>query len=79
MILNMSEENVVGELSHETSARDHVDYGKPPQLSINLPKLSELSEAFIPWESVKLPTDVLLVTVKDSEFFKLLPFSQKPT
>ena len=68
----------MGELSHETSARDYVDYGKPPQLSINLPKLSELSGAFIPWESVKLPTDVLLVTVKDWEFLSCYHFLRNP-
>ena len=68
----------MGESSHGTSALNHVDYGEPPKLSFDLPKLSELPEAFKPWESVKLPTDVLLVTAKDWEFLSCFAHLRNP-
>lgn len=74
----MSEEMEVGELSHGTSARDHVDYAEPPQLRKKLPKLSQLPKASISWERVELPTDVLLVTVKDWEFLSCYQFLRNP-
>ena len=50
------------------------DYGDPPELSITIPELSDLPEKIAPWKSVKLPTDVLLVAAKDSEFLSCFPY-----
>ena len=41
---------------------------QPPRLNISVPKLSDIQPDPKPWESVELPTDILLLTVKDPEF-----------
>lgn len=74
----MSEESVEQYSSPGNSSHDFVDYGNPPELSINIPKLSDLPEAITPWKSVKLPTDVLLVTVKDWEFLSCFAYLRNP-
>ena len=40
----------------------------PPSLTLELPKKSDLSNTFKPWNEVHLPIDILLLTVKDCEF-----------
>ncbi|CAH3180201.1 unnamed protein product [Porites lobata] len=40
----------------------------PPTLTLELPKKSDLSNTFKPWNEVRLPIDILLLTVKDCEF-----------
>ena len=50
------------------------NYGDPPALSITVPELSDLPQTIAPWKSVKIPTDVLLVTAKDCEFLGCLAF-----
>ena len=40
----------------------------PPTLTLELPKKSDLSNTFKPWNEVHLPIDILLLTVKDCEF-----------
>lgn len=50
------------------------NYGNPPELRITIPELSDLPETIAPWKSVKIPTDVLLVTVKDCEFLSSFAF-----
>jgi len=63
----MSEgEDVAQNLSH--------NYGNPPELSITIPELSDLPQTIVPWKSVKIPTDVLLVTAKDCEFLGCFAF-----
>lgn len=49
-------------------------YDSPPELSVTIPELSDLPLAIAPWKSVKIPTDVLLVTAKDCEFLSCFPF-----
>ena len=44
------------------------DSPTPPRLSITVPKLRDIDPQIEQWERVKLPTDVLLLTVKDEEF-----------
>ena len=44
------------------------DSPTPPQLSITVPKLRDIDPQNEQWECVKVPTDVLLLTVKDTEF-----------
>ena len=43
-------------------------HGDPPKISVNLPKLSELTQSKKRWREVQLPIDILLLTVKDVEF-----------
>ena len=50
------------------------NYGDPPELSITIPELSDLPQTIAPWKSVKIPTDVLLVTAKDCEFLGCVAF-----
>ena len=50
------------------------NYGDPPELSITIPELSDLPQTIAPWKSVKIPTDVLLVTAKDCEFLGCFAF-----
>lgn len=51
-----------------------LNYGNPPELSITIPELRDLPQKAAPWKSVKIPTDVLLVTVKDCEFLSCYAF-----
>ena len=44
------------------------NHGDPPKISVNPPRLSELSHSRKPWSEVQLPIDILLLTVKDTEF-----------
>ena len=60
------EEDVEQNLSHNS--------GNPPELSMTIPELSDLPQPTAPWESVKIPTDVLLVTAKDCEFLSCFAF-----
>lgn len=53
------------------------NYGDPPALSITVPELSDLPQTIAPWKSVKIPTDVLLVTAKDCEFLGCLAIMKK--
>ena len=40
----------------------------PPPLSIEVPKMKNLSKKSKPWSDVQLPVDILLLTVEDCEF-----------
>ena len=40
----------------------------PPPLSIEVPKMRNLSNKAKPWSDVQLPVDILLLTVEDCEF-----------
>ena len=40
----------------------------PPPLSIEVPKMRNLSKKSKPWSDVQLPVDILLLTVEDCEF-----------
>ena len=40
----------------------------PPSLTLELPKKSDLSNKFKPWNEVHFPVDILLLTVEDCEF-----------
>ncbi len=52
----------------------------PPELSITIPKTSDLSNTSKRWEEVEveLPIDILLLTVKDCEFLACYFFLQSP-
>ena len=50
----------------------------PPQLSIKLPKTSELPNTSEEWSDVQLPIDVLLLTVEDCEFLSCFHYLDKP-
>ena len=50
----------------------------PPELSITIPKTSDLSNTSKPWKDVELPTDILLLTVKDCEFLACYFFLRNP-
>lgn len=56
--------------ANETGNESNSRYSnnEPPALNIEIPKESDLSNAFKPWKDVKLPIDILLLTVKDYEF-----------
>ena len=46
----------------------------PPQLSIKLPKLSDLPNTSKQWSDAELPIDILLLTVEDCEFLSCLAY-----
>ena len=50
----------------------------PPQLSVKLPKLSDLPNASKPWKCSDLPIDILLLTVEDCEFLSCFSFLDQP-
>ena len=50
----------------------------PPQLSVKLPKLSDLPNASKPWVCAELPIDILLLTVEDCEFLSCFSFLDRP-
>ena len=60
--------NIVGTVETKNS------YGDPPQISIAIPWLRDISPPSKSWESVELLTDVLLLTVTDEEFLSCLAF-----
>ena len=49
-----------------------------PELSVKLPKLSDLPAIFTPWETVELPVDFLLLTVEDCEFLSCFAYLKEP-
>ncbi|XP_066025397.1 NLR family CARD domain-containing protein 3-like [Pocillopora verrucosa] len=53
-------------------------YSSPPELSVKLPKLSDLPTISNPWETVELPVDILLLTVEDCEFLSCFAYLKKP-
>ena len=53
-------------------------YGDPPEISISLPGISEITQEFKPWKNVQLPIDILLVTVKDCEFLSCYHYVVDP-
>ncbi|CAH3167445.1 unnamed protein product, partial [Pocillopora meandrina] len=50
----------------------------PPELSVELPELSNLPTVFCPWEIVELPVDIVLLTVEDCEFLSCFAYLKKP-
>ena len=50
----------------------------PPQININLPKISELTNTTKRWKEVQLPVDILLLTVKDCEFLSCYHYLANP-
>ena len=50
----------------------------PPQLSIKLPKTSELPNTSEEWSDAELPIDVLLLMVQDCEFLSCFHYLDKP-
>lgn len=50
----------------------------PPQLSIKIPKKSDLPRNSSPWNIVELPIDILLITVEDEEFLSCFSYLEKP-
>ena len=53
-------------------------HGDPPIISVNIPKLSELSQSKKLWREVQLPIDILLLTVKDCEFLSCYYYINDP-
>ena len=53
-------------------------HGDPPKISVNLPKLSELTQSIKPWSEVQLPIDILLLTVKDIELLSCYYYINDP-
>ena len=53
-------------------------HGDPPIISVNIPKLSELSQSKKLWRDVQLPIDILLLTVKDCEFLSCYYYINDP-
>ena len=49
-----------------------------PRLSFHLPKLTDLPKAYTEWNNVKLPIDILLLTVEDCEFLACLHYLDQP-
>ena len=49
----------------ESAQNGSSDSPTPPQLNIPVPKLRDIDRQIEQWECVKLPTDVLLLTMKD--------------
>ncbi|XP_068725837.1 5'-methylthioadenosine/S-adenosylhomocysteine nucleosidase-like isoform X2 [Montipora capricornis] len=56
------------------SANEH----DPPELSITIPEKTGLSSVFKQWGDLELPIDIILLTVKDSEFLACYHFLRKP-
>ena len=52
--------------------------GSPPQLSIEVPRISDLPKTGKPWSNAELPADILLLTVDDCEFLSCFYFLEKP-
>ena len=50
----------------------------PPELSIKLPKTSELPNTSEEWSDAQLPIDVLLLTVENCEFLSSFHYLDKP-
>ena len=50
------------------------NYGDPPQISIAIPTLKDVSPEYKSWESVELLTDVLLLVVTDEAFLSCYAF-----
>ena len=50
----------------------------PPQLDRNVPKMSDIKVSSKDWNSVRLPVNILLFTVKDCEFLSLYSYLEKP-
>ena len=50
------------------------DCGDPPQISVAIPRLGDISPEYKCWESVELLTDVLLLVVSDEEFLSCYAF-----
>ena len=50
----------------------------PPPLSIEEPKMRNLSKMSKPWSDVQLPVDILLLTVEDCEFLACYAYLHNP-
>ena len=50
----------------------------PPPLSIEVPKMRNLSNKAKPWSDVQLPVDILLLTVEDCEFLACYAYLHNP-
>ena len=50
----------------------------PPPLSIEVPKMRNLSNKAKPWSDVQLPVDILLLTVEDCEFLACYVYLNNP-
>ena len=50
----------------------------PPPLSIEVPKMKNLSKKSKPWSDVELPIDILLLTVEDCEFLACYAYLNNP-
>ena len=50
----------------------------PPPLSIEVPKMRNLSKKSKPWSEVQLPVDILLLTVEDCEFLACYAYINNP-
>lgn len=50
----------------------------PPELSFEIPEISELPEISSDWENDKLPIDILLFAVKDDEFLSCFAYLKEP-
>ena len=50
----------------------------PPQLSLKIPKKSDIPDNLTPWNIVELPIDILLMTVEDYEFLSCFSYLEKP-
>lgn len=46
----------------------------PPEVSVTLLETKNLESKVVPWRKVKLPIDILLLTVKDCEFMSCISF-----
>ena len=50
----------------------------PPELSVNIPKLSDLPGTSNAWKTVELPVDILLLAVQDCEFLSCFAYLKEP-
>ena len=50
----------------------------PPPLSIEVPKMKNLSKKSKPWNDVHLPVDILLLTVEECEFLACYAYLNNP-
>ena len=56
------------------TGKDHA----PPPLSIEVPKMKNLSKKSKPWSDVQLPIDIILLTVEDCEFLACYAYLNNP-
>ena len=65
---NAQEEGISDGANRGTKRKNSDANEDPPQLSVKLPRMSDIKLQTKPWNYARLPVDILLLTVRDCEF-----------